>query len=104
MGKMSYDDAVKVVLRAKRKLGTMPTENDYAKRLPNVDVEELADALGVRKSMERNNVRAYAAVNIEVLHELRRRKGEVVFIAEANEDTIWEKNTHNLFANRLDEE
>ena len=81
--KMSYDEAVKIVLRMKDKVGTMPTKEEYEKLSYMADVEDLADALGVRDSMKELNVRAYAAVNIEVLHELRRRNGFKVDIIDS---------------------
>lgn len=94
----SYEEAVDKVLELANKIGTMPTKRDYEKYRWFLDVEGLADALDVRQSMARNNVRAYAAVNIAVLREVRRRNGEVVHIAEANEDTVWENSTSNFFA------
>ena len=105
MGKMTYDEAIEKVLQLRDEMhGTMPTEYDYEKNSYRIDVEELADALGLRGSMRRNHTRAYAAVNIEVLHELRRRRGDVVNIAEANEETMWQNSTTNLFANKICDE
>lgn len=52
---------------------------------------------------KRLGVRPYAVVNIAVLRAVRDRQGEVVYIAQANEDTAWGSSTSNLFETKFDD-
>ena len=94
---MSYDEAVEIVLQMRDMVGTMPTKEEYEGKLSHIaDVEDLADALGVRESMKELSIRAYAAVNIEVIDELRRRNG---FSAEITDD--WGHSMSKVFEERI---
>lgn len=85
MAKYTKEEAVDIVLDMKRRCGTMPTKEDYEKLHWVADVDDLAESLDVLDDMKRLHVRAYAAVNITVLRELRRRAGKPVFIARVDE-------------------
>ena len=85
MAKYTKDEAIDIVLDMKRRCGTMPTKEDYEKLHWLADVNDLAEALDVLDDMKHLHVRAYAAVNIAVLRELRRRAGKTVFIAQVDE-------------------
>lgn len=72
----SYEEAIDKVLEIRNRIGgSMPLKEDYDKMEAVADVDDLADALGVRKTMAITHARAYAAVNIAVVRELRHREG-----------------------------
>ena len=103
---MTYDEAVNQVLGFRERVGRMPTHEDYQKPEHGLDLAELAKALKVNPAaeMKRLGVRPFAVVNIEVVHEDRRRNGRVVNIAEANDESSWATTQGNLFENRIDNE
>ena len=69
----TYDEAIKKVLEMRDKLGHIPKEEEYAQERNIAKLEDLMMAL---------NAENYAAVNITVLREIRRRKGKKVYIAK----------------------
>ena len=85
MAKYTFDEAVDIVLDIKNRCGTMPTHEDYEKFSWVADVDDLAEALDVKEDIKLLHVRAYAAVNIAVIRELRRRAGKPVYIARVDE-------------------
>ena len=75
MGKQyTFDEAIDTVLELKERFSTMPTKEDYEKVSKTVDLAGLARALGVRGG-------SYAAINIAVLRELRKREGRNEYIS-----------------------
>lgn len=101
---MTRNKAVDQVLGFRKIHGRIPMQEDYEKHKDGLCLEAIIEALGIDlKPSEKLGVPPYAAVNIEVLHEDRRRKGEIVDIAEATEDIRWENSTNNLFVNKCDE-
>lgn len=87
MAKYTFEEAFDIVGQMEQMCSTMPTAEDYVKLSHIADVEDLADALGVRNDLGRLNIRAYAGVNIAVLHERRKRAGKPIFIASGEEST-----------------
>lgn len=80
----TYKEAIDAVINlANARAGVFPLEDDYeeAEDSGAIDIDGLAEALNVGESIKRNHVRPYAAVNIAVLRELRKREGRKVFIA-----------------------
>ena len=87
----SYDEAVEIVLRHASRHG-FPV-NDEGYEMEGLDTNELLMALDtdgeISKTLEKVNARNYAGINIAVLKELRRRKGEEVDIISADEKSHW---------------
>ena len=79
----TYDEAVdKILEMANKRAGVFPLEEDYieAEDAGAIDIDGLVEALKIKSSMMRNNVKAYAAINIETLRALRKREGRKVRI------------------------
>ena len=80
----SYSEAVDKVLEVRDRVGgSMPLQEDYENLEERgvLNIDDLVDALGVRNNMQFNHTRAYAAINIEVIRELRRRNARALGIA-----------------------
>lgn len=89
----TYDEAVEIVLRHASRHG-FPI-NDEGYEMEGLDTNELLMALDtdgeLSKTLEKVNARNYAGINIAILRELRRRKGEEVNIS-ADETSYWGRN------------
>ncbi|MDO5480462.1 MAG: hypothetical protein Q4F58_02210 [Candidatus Saccharibacteria bacterium] len=101
---MTYDEAVDLVLGFRERTGRIPMQKDYEKRI-GLDTNKLVKALGINMRLRaKKGVPAWAAINVEVVHAERARKGQVVNIAEANDETSWGATQGNLFENRIGNE
>lgn len=100
----SFEEAFDTVMRLSSKISRMPLPEDYERY--NFDTPALARALdeNADKDCKDLGVRPYAVINIAVVREIRRRKGLPVFIARANDETLWKETASNLFENRYDDE
>lgn len=80
MTKYTKDQAVDFILDFKAKHHQFPLPRDYEK----FNVSALAKALGLnlKEIHDELGVNAPAAINIEVLRELRRRNGQEPYIAK----------------------
>lgn len=104
MGEMTYDEAVDLILGFRERTGRIPMQKDYERHI-GLDTNKLVRALGINmKAKAKNDIPAYAAINIAVIHAERARKGQVINIAEANDETSWGATQGNLFENRIDNE
>lgn len=78
----TYNEAMNVVLDlANKRGGTFPLDDDYvnAEEDGKIDIDGLAEALGVVHDIKRTGVRPYAAINIEVLRTLRECEGRSAY-------------------------
>ena len=99
--KMSYNEAVDLILKFKDRTGRIPTKKDYEKKRNKLSANELAKALGINmKEKNKRDVPAWAAINVEVVHAERARQGRPV---EIEADPMSQSNA-NLFDNRYPEE
>lgn len=99
----SFEEAYAIVMDLNNRCSRMPLHEDYERY--GYDARALAKALDsdAERSMARLCIRPYAVANIAVLRENRRFNGQPIYIAQANEETIWGKSTSNLFENRYDD-
>lgn len=74
------EEAIEKVLAMKKKFGHIPTEEEY---------EACEDIAKLKDLMAALNATNYAAVNIAVLRELRRREGKKVYIAQLDDEHRW---------------
>ena len=83
----AYDEAIEKVLEHVNRNG-FPTDDEGYENEGH-DASDLLDALDtdgeLKKTLAKVNARKYAAINIAVLRELRRRKGDEVYIAFSDE-------------------
>ena len=77
---MEFNEAIDKVLALKDKVGSMPNHEDYERF--GIDTEELAEALGIDLAFNNKTLgtRPYAAINIAVIRELRRRENQPIRI------------------------
>lgn len=78
------NEAIEKVLEIKSKLGHMPTKEEY---------EQLKDVVKLEDLMVALDATDYAAVNITVLRELRKREGKQVYIALDRNGNGWHDRT-----------
>lgn len=74
------EEAIEKVLEIKNRIGHMPTQLDY---------EECEDIAKLEDLMTALDAASYAAINITVLRELRRREGRQVYIAQDYDRRSW---------------
>ena len=103
MEKLTKEEAVEKILAFKNTMAVWPIQEDYDRYFTKAEQNELLVALGMKGSIRKNCVRPFAGINIAVLRALRKRKGEVVYIA-GPEAASWEDTNSNLFENQLIEE
>ncbi|MBR3169446.1 hypothetical protein IKF23_03335 [Candidatus Saccharibacteria bacterium] len=75
----THEEAIEKILQMKEELGHMPTERDY-KKDNIVKLEDLEKAL---------NVKGYAALNIAVLKELRKKQDTTVNLLDDAKKSKW---------------